>query len=439
MDSPDLLISARWIAPVEPAGQVLDHHALLVRDGRIADLLPADEAADRYPQAQRLERQSHLLLPGLVNAHVHMPMTLFRGLADDLPLQTWLEEYIWPAEQRWVGPEFVRDGCELAALEMIRGGTTCCQEMYFFPDVAAEAALAHGLRAMVGMILIEQATPWASTTEEYFEKGLAVHDRFKGNELIRTSFAPHAPYTVGDEALARVRLLANELDRPVHMHVHETAFEVQSAVDATGERPLERLDRLGLVSPLLAAVHMTELDDSDIRRVAEAGASVVHCPESNLKLASGFCPVARLQAAGINVALGTDGASSNNDLDMLSEMRSAALLGKAVAGDAAAVSAETALEMATLNGARAIGMADEIGSLRIGKRADMICVDLDRPATQPVHHPVSQLVYAASREQVSDVWINGEQLLRDGAFTRARATEVTERAQAWQRRLETGS
>ena len=224
MDSPDLLITARWIVPVEPAGQVLDQHALLIRDGRIADLLPRADADQRYPDVPRLDRPSHLLVPGLVNAHVHMPMTLFRGLADDLPLQTWLEEHIWPAEKRWVGPEFVRDGCELAALEMIRGGTTCCQEMYFFPDVAAEAALAQGLRAMVGMILIEQATPWASTVEEYFEKGLAVHDRFKGNELIRTSFAPHAPYTVGDEALARVRLLADELERPVHMHVHETAF-----------------------------------------------------------------------------------------------------------------------------------------------------------------------------------------------------------------------
>lgn len=436
MDSPDLLITARWIVPVEPAGQVLDRHALLVRDGLIADLLPLDEASARYPGVTRLDRPSHLMMPGLVNAHVHMPMTLFRGLADDLPLQTWLEEHIWPAEQRWVGPEFVRDGCELAALEMIRGGTTCCQEMYFFPDVAAEAALAQGLRAMVGMIVIEQATPWASTIEEYFEKGLAVHDRFKGNELIRTSFAPHAPYTVGDEALARVRLLADELERPIHMHVHETAFEVRSAVEAGGERPLARLDRLGLVSPLLAAVHMTELNDSEIRLLADAGSSVVHCPESNLKLASGFCPVALLLSAGINVALGTDGASSNNDLDMLSEMRTAALLGKAVAGDAAAVSADTALLMATLNGARAIGMADEIGSLEIGKRADLVCIDLDHPATQPVHNPVSQLVYAASREQVSDVWIGGEQLLADGEFTRAVAAEVTGRAQGWQRRLE---
>jgi 5-methylthioadenosine/S-adenosylhomocysteine deaminase len=436
MDSPELLITARWIVPVEPAGQVLDQHALLIREGRIADLLPVAEAADRYPGTRRLDRPSHLLVPGLVNAHVHMPMTLFRGLADDLPLQTWLEEHIWPAEQRWVGAEFVRDGSELAALEMIRGGTTCCQEMYFFPDVAAEAALVHGLRVMVGMIVIEQATPWASTVEEYFEKGLAVHDRFKGNELIRTSFAPHAPYTVGDEALARVRLLADELECPVHMHVHETAFEVASAVETGGERPLARLDRLGLVSPLLAAVHMTQLDDNEIRRVADAGASVVHCPESNLKLASGFCPVARLQEAGINVALGTDGASSNNDLDMFSEMRSAALLGKAVAGDAAAVSAETALSMATLNGARAIGMGDEIGSLEVGKRADLLCIDLDHPATQPVHHPISQLVYAASREQVSDVWIGGEHLLNEGEFTRARAADVTERARGWQRRLE---
>lgn len=435
MESPELVISARWIVPVEPAGQVLENHALVVRGGRIVELLPATEAASRYPSARHLSRPTHLLIPGLVNAHVHMPMSLFRGLADDLPLQTWLEQHIWPAEQRWVGPEFVRDGCELAVIEMLRGGTTSCQEMYFFPDIAAEVALSHGLRVTVGMILIEQASAWASSIEEYFDKGLAVHDRYRGNELVSTSFAPHAPYTVGDEAMGRLKVLANELERPVHIHVHETAHEVRSAMEASGERPLARLERLGLVSPLLAAVHMTQLNDEDIQRVADGGASVIHCPESNLKLASGFCPVARLQAAGINVALGTDGASSNNDLDMLSEMRSAALLGKAVANDAAAVSAEQALAMATLNGARALGMADEIGSLLPGKRADLTCINFDHPATQPVHHPVSQLVYAASRDQVSDVWVGGEQLVADGQLTRAPVEEIVARAQAWQQRL----
>ena len=437
MKPADLVISARWVIPVEPAGQVLDHHSLVLREGRIMALLPTAEARDRYPDVSHIDRPHHVLSPGLVNAHVHMPMTLFRGLADDLPLQVWLEQHIWPAEQRWVGPEFVRDGCELAALEMIRGGTTCCNEMYFFPDVAAEVALAHGLRATVGMILIEQPTPWARTVEEYFEKGLAVHDRFRGNQLISTSFAPHAPYTVGDEALARLRVLADELERPVHMHIHETAHEVDSAVAATGERPLARLDRLGLVSPLLAAVHMTALSDDEIALIADRGASVVHCPESNLKLASGFCPVEKLLRAGVNVALGTDGASSNNDLDMFSEMRSAALLGKAVAGDAAAVTAQDALEMATLRGARALGLADEVGSLTVGKLADLVCVDFAAPATQPVHHPISQLVYAAGRDQVTDVWVGGKRLLADGQFTSIDAPEVLSRAEAWRRRLET--
>ncbi len=435
MESTDLVIFARWIVPVEPAGQVLEDHALVMRAGRITALLPAADARQQFPDLPGIQRPNHLLIPGLINTHTHLPMTLFRGLADDLPLQTWLQEHIWPAEQRWVSPEFVRDGCELAALEMIRGGTTCANEMYFFPDVAAEAAIDHGLRAVVGMILIDQPTLWAQNIDDYFAKGLAVHDRFKGNDLVTTSFAPHAPYSVGDDALAHLRVLADELERPIHMHVHETAGEVEQAVAATGERPLARLDRLGLISPLMAAVHMTTLEDAEIDLLAERGASVVHCPESNLKLASGYCPVAKLMSAGINVALGTDGASSNNDLDMISEMRSTALLAKAVADDAAAVSAADALGMATLNGARALGMADEIGSLLPGKRADLTCIDLSHPATQPVHNPLSQLVYAASRDQVSDVWINGEVLLCDGEFTRAQPADIYARGHAWAKRL----
>ncbi len=435
MNSTELVIFARWIVPVEPAGQILKDHALVLRAGRIAALLPAAQARQQFPDLPAVERPNHLLIPGLINAHTHLPMTLFRGLADDLPLQTWLQEHIWPAEQRWVSAEFVRDGCELAALEMIRGGTTCANEMYFFPDVAAEVAIHHGLRAVVGMILLDQPTAWAQSIDDYFANGLAVHDRFKGHELVSTSFAPHAPYSVGDDALAHLRVLADELERPIHMHVHETAGEVEQAVAATRERPLARLNRLGLVSPLLAAVHMTALNDAEFEMLAERGASVVHCPESNLKLASGFCPVAKLMAAGVNVALGTDGASSNNDLDMLGEMRSAALLAKAVANDASAVSAADALRMATLNGAQALGLAEEIGSLLPGKRADLTCIDLSHPATQPVHNPLSQLVYAANRDQVSDVWVNGEALLRDGEFTRAQPADIYARGNAWAKRL----
>jgi 5-methylthioadenosine/S-adenosylhomocysteine deaminase len=431
----DALVHARWLVPVEPAGTVLEHFAVAVRQGRIVDLLPSQAARVRYaPQAER-DLPTHVLIPGLVNAHTHAAMALFRGLADDLPLMQWLSEHIWPAEARWVSEEFVQDGARLALAEMLRGGTTCFNDMYFFPEDTARAASAVGLRAVVGLILIDVPTVWARNADEYLAKGLEVHDRFRDDPLVRTAFAPHAPYTVSDQALARVATLAEELDLPVHMHVHETAEEVRQAVQGQGQRPLARLERLGLLSPRLVAVHMTQLEPGEIERVAACGTSVVHCPESNLKLASGFCPVARLLEAGVNVALGTDGAASNNDLDMLGEMRTAALLGKAVAGTAGAVAAETALAMATLHGARALGLEAEIGSLVPGKAADLVAVDLSALETQPVYHPVSQLVYAAARHQVSDVWVGGHHLLRDRVPTTFDEAAVRARTEAWRARI----
>ncbi|MDQ1303242.1 MAG: 5-methylthioadenosine/S-adenosylhomocysteine deaminase [Pseudomonadota bacterium] len=431
----DLIISARWTIPVEPEGQVLDDHALVVRDGRIVDLLPAAEATQRYAPRELIRRPQHVLLPGLVNAHTHSPMTLFRGMADDLPLDTWLNEHIWPAEARWVDGGFVRDGAELAMLEMLQGGTTCFNDMYFFPDVIARAVDASGLRACVGMIVLEQATVWARDAGEYLRKGLAARDQFRGHPRVSMIFAPHAPYTVADDSFREIRLLANELDTQIHMHVHETASEISASQKRHARRPLQRLDELGLLTPLLAAVHMTQLTAGEIPLLASRGVSVVHCPESNLKLASGFCPIADLAAAGINIALGTDGASSNNDLDMFGEMRSCALLAKGVAQRADAAPAATVLGMATLNGAKALGLGDRIGSLVTGKEADVICVDLSAAATQPVYDPVSQLVYATSRDQVSDVWVAGRQLLADHQPLVADAPAILARAESWRARL----
>ncbi|MCC5795248.1 MAG: TRZ/ATZ family hydrolase [Chromatiales bacterium] len=435
MEPVDLAISPGWIVPVEPAGTVLSGHTLLVRDGTIVDLLPIVDALRRFAPAEHVERPGHLLLPGLVNAHTHAAMTLFRGLADDLPLNDWLERHIWPAEGRWVSPDFVRHGTELAALEMIRSGTTCFSDMYYFPDVVGEVAAELGLRACVGMIVIEQPTPWAATIEEYFSKGLAVHDRFREHASVTTGFAPHAPYTVSDASLRQIRVLADELDCTVQIHLHETAFEIAQSMEQHQARPIERLDRLGLLGPQLLAIHMTQVTDGDLGKLAESGATVIHCPESNMKLASGLCPVGRLLAAGVNVALGTDGAASNNDLDMLGEMRSAALLGKLVADDPTAVTAEDALRMATLNGARALGLGDRIGSLVPGKRADLVCVNLDALPTQPVYHPLSQLVYSATRDQVSDVWVDGRRLLDRGEPTCTQARDVVGRAATWAERI----
>ncbi|MDD3519217.1 MAG: TRZ/ATZ family hydrolase [Chromatiales bacterium] len=435
METVDTLLNARWVIPVQPDNLILEHHSVAIRRGRIVALLPQAEAATRFNADVSVDLPEHVVIPGLVNAHTHAAMTLLRGLADDLPLMRWLNDHVWPMERRWVGEDFVHDGSLLAIAEMLRGGTTCFNDMYFFPEITARTAAAAGIRATIGLIVMDFPTAWASNPSEYITKGLALHDEHKGEALISTAFAPHAPYTVSDEPLRRLRVLADELDLPIHMHVHETAAEVQQAFEQNGMRPLQRLDRLGLLGPSLLAVHMTQLDAVEIARLAETGVNVLHCPESNLKLASGFCPVGELLAAGVNVALGTDGAASNNDLDMFGEMRTAALLAKAVAGDAAVVPAHTALRMATLNGARALGLADEIGSLEPGKAADIVAVDLGDLKTQPVYHPISHLVYAASRSQVSDVWVAGRHLLKQHQLLTLDITELGQKARAWGRKI----
>jgi len=432
MKTVDTLIHSRWIAPVEPDGALLEHHSLVVHDGRILDLLPTEQAHGHFTAVSVHELDRHLLIPGFVNAHTHAAMSLLRGLADDLPLHDWLNNHVWPAESRWVNEEFVHDGSQLAMAEMLRCGTTCFNDMYFFPDIAARAAAACGMRAAVGLIVLDFPTVWANDANEYIHKGLEVHDHYRDDPLISTLFAPHAPYTVSDEPLQRIRTLADELDIGIHMHVHETAGEIDNAMASNGRRPLARLHDLGLLTPGLLAVHMTQLAGEEISTFADAGAHVVHCPESNLKLASGFCPVRTLEAAGVNVALGTDGAASNNDLDMLGEMRSAALLGKAVANDASALPAHTALRMATLNGARALGLGEATGSLVPGKWADAAAVRLDTLETQPLYDPVSQLVYACGREQVSDVWVAGRQLLKDRRLTTLDELQILEHAHHWQ-------
>ena len=423
----DLLIVPRWIIPVAPHGLVLEQHAVAILQGRIVALLPLSSANTLQPRERR-DLPNHVLIPGLINAHGHAAMTLFRGLADDLPLMTWLTEHIWPAEGRWVNADFVRLGTELAMAEMLRGGTTCFSDMYFYPDVAAAAALDAGMRAQVCFPVIDNPIPGARDAAEAIAKGLKLRDDMRHSGLITTAFGPHAPYTVGDETLTRIRTLADELDMPIHMHVHETAGEVADAVKQTGERPLQRLQRLGLLGPRLQAVHMTDISDADLALLVEYGVQLVHCPESNLKLASGMMPVQRLLDSGLNVALGTDGAASNNDLDMFGEMRTAALLAKIVAGAPTALDAHSALHMATLAGARALGLDEEIGSLEVGKAADMTAVDLSGIAQQPLYNPASQLLYTCNASQVSDVWVAGRAKLRDGQLIGLNTPDILQRA-----------
>ncbi len=431
----DALIQPKWIVTVEPKVVAETDHSLALDKGRIVAVLSSDEARERFAPKVVLERSEHVLMPGLVNAHCHAGMTLLRGYADDLPLERWLNDRVWPAETRWVDRNFVADGTRLAIAEMLLGGTTCFSDMYYFPDVVAEEAIEAGIRAVVGMIALDFPTAWASGPDEYIEKGLAVHDRCRSAPLVTTAFAPHAPYSVSDDLLVRIRRLADELPVPVHTHIHETDTEISQSIAATGKRPLARLDALGLVTPALIGVHATHLNGEEIDLLAQVQANIVHCPRSNLKLASGACPVAALLDAGVNVALGTDGAASNNRLDLWSELEFAALFAKHVAADARAVRASTAIEMATINGARALNLAGETGSLLPGKAADLICVELAGPGLVPVLDPVSQLAYSASRDQVTDVWVAGRHLVSEGALTQMDVAAVSTAAHGWAERL----
>ena len=428
-------IMPRWLVPVHPEGRVLEDHAVIIVGGRIEAIVPAVDVDRQFGQAERVELPDHVLIPGLVNAHTHNAMTLMRGLADDLPLMTWLEKHIWPAEQRWVGPDFVRAGTELAIAEMLAGGTTCFNDNYFFPDVTAGVARRAGMRAVLGLPVIAVPTAWAQTEDEYFSRGLAVHQDLVGESLLTTAFAPHAPYTVSDEAFERMRDLAEEMDVPIHLHLLEAAGEIDGSLEAHGKTPLDRLDALGLLGPRLLAVHMTQLDADDIRRIARAGVHVLHCPASNLKLASGICPVAELDAAGINIAIGTDGAASNNTLDMFAEMRLAALLAKGASGNPEAVPAVRALSMATVNGARALGLDDRMGTIEVGKSADLAAVALNHSGTLPVHNVISHLVYSAGRNQVSNVWVEGRRVLRHRELETLDTGEVHRSAHQWAARL----
>jgi 5-methylthioadenosine/S-adenosylhomocysteine deaminase len=414
---------------------VLAQHAVAVRDGVIEAVLPVAEARARYPGVATETLAGHVVIPGLVNAHTHAAMSLMRGLADDLPLMRWLQEHIWPAEAKHVSPRFVRDGTLLACAEMLRGGITCFSDMYFFPDASLEAALACGMRSAHGIIVIEFPSAYASDPADYLRKGLAMRDRYGDEPLASFTLAPHAPYTVSDATFRQIATLAAELDLPVHIHLHETREEIERSLAEHRVRPLERLGRLGLLGPGLIAVHAVHLEHDEIQALARHGSSMVHCPSSNLKLASGFAPVHALSRAGVNLALGTDGAASNNRLDLLQEMRTAALLAKAVAGDAEALPAHAALRAATLGGAQALGLAGITGSIRPGKAADLVALDLSAPELQPCYDPVSQLVYAAGREHVSDVWVAGVRQVRQGQLQNNVLSALENPAELWQNAL----
>lgn len=432
----DTLIAPRWCVPVEPSGVVLTGHAVIVTDGRITELLPLEKALEFYQPSVLIERPQHALIPGLVNAHTHAAMTLLRGLAEDMPLEAWLRDGIWPAEKRWVSAEMVRDGTELAIAEMLAAGITCFSDQYFYPEIVAETAVDLNIRAMVGTPVVEFPTNWARTAEEYLRKGSdLVHDPYARHPLISTCYAPHSISALSNDSFTELRVMADQLDVPVQMHLHETQAEVDASLKQTGKRPCERLDELGLVNASLLAVHAVHLTDPEVARFAEAGVNIAHCPRSNLKLASGIAPISRYASAGVNVAIGTDGAASNNVLDVLAEIRLAALLAKASDNDATAITAAEALHLGTLGGAEALGLAQQIGSVTAGKWADLTCVDLGSLNSQPVFDVVSQLVHTANASQVSDVWVAGKHQLDNGQHAHINTDKLLERSNEWRDRI----
>jgi len=431
----DILIYAGWIIPVEPENVVYEQHALAIHDGKIIAILPNSEAVKRFSARIIHRLTTHVLIPGLINAHTHAAMSLLRGIADDMSLDKWLNDHIWPAERTHVSQEFVADGSQLAIAEMLRGGVTCFNDMYYFPDVVGEVAAEIGIRATLGLILIDFPTAWAQNAEEYLKKGRKVYETFQDHPLIQTALAPHAPYSVSDEPLKSAQAMAEEFDIPIHIHLHETAGEIEKSFEQFGKRPLNRLKNLGLLSSRLMGVHLTQLKPEDFRLLANHGVNVIHCPESNLKLASGVCPVPKLLKAGVNVALGTDGAASNDDLDMLGEMRTAALLAKGLNGDASAVPAAQALRMATLNGAKALGIDHITGSLVPGKSADIVAIDMLDIETQPIYNPLSQLVYAIGRDKVTDVWVAGKHLLKSRTLTTVDIHKLKAKTYLWRDKI----
>lgn len=435
MQQADILISPRWLIPIEPHGEIWTDKTLVVKNGSIHDILDKEKAKELYHAEEVIELKDHALLPGFINAHTHSPMSLLRGIADDLALMDWLNNHIWPAERQWMGSEFAYEGTQLAILEMLRSGVTCFNEHYFYSHDIARAVTDTKVRAVIGALVINFSSKYASNGDEYLQKFTDILSEWRDHPLIQVCLAPHAPYTVNNNIFTKVKNLATQYNCRIHLHLHETAHEIEQSLIEYKKRPLKRIYELGLVDSNLQCVHMTQINDEDLAILQETKAHIIHCPESNLKLASGFCPVDKLMKHGINIAIGTDGAASNNDLDLLHEVRTAAQLAKAVAQKSTALDAASALRMATLNGAKAIGLEHKIGSLEKNKSADMIAINLNALNTLPIFNPISQIVYAANSRQISDVWVAGKRLLKNGEFTTLDQEAILAKAKIWQDRI----
>ena len=431
----DLIIEVRWLCPIIPENTLFEHQSVVIQSGKIVDICATSIVGKKYQAGEVVQLTEHVLIPGLINLHTHAAMSLMRGLADDLPLMSWLEQHIWPAEHALVSERYVQDATLLACAEMLSGGITCFNDMYYFPQAAAMAATQADMRANLGLVVIEFPSAYASDADDYLQKGFIAHDSWRNNPLITSSIAPHAPYTVSNKTFESIMTYAEQLGLGIHMHLHETRDEIAQSEAQYGMRPLQRLTELGLLGPNFVAAHGVHLLNHEIEMLAEYGCHVAHCPTSNLKLASGIAPVAQLLNQGVNVGLGTDGAASNNRLDIFAEMRLSALLAKGISGDATAVPAHQALEMATINAAKAMSLDDKIGSIEIGKIADLTAVKLGDLNISPCYDPISHLVYVCGREHVTHTWVAGELRYSNGMYANIEPNELKEIISTWQPKL----
>ncbi|MDA1073650.1 MAG: TRZ/ATZ family hydrolase [Proteobacteria bacterium] len=427
----ETLLTCRWLLPVAPQNRVFENMAIAITGDQILAVGKADAIVKNWRADNTVELNHHAVLPGLINAHGHAAMTLLRGMAEDKPLQAWLKETIWPVERAHMSEEFVRDGTRLAIAEMLSHGTTTFADMYFFPEVAADLADQIGMRAQIAFPIMDFANAWSDDVSECFHKGLSLRDRYKNHARVVVGFGPHSAYTVKQADLQQILIYAEEIDAPIQIHLHENAEEVAEAQKRVGRSWITYLNDLGLLTRRLQAVHMTCTTPDELDLISATGVSVVHCPRSNLKLSSGACSITDMQDRSINVALGTDGAASNNSLDMFGEMRLAALLAKHQTGRADAGQVAMILHMATLGGATALGIDAHTGSIEAGKAADLVAVDLSGLAFAPVYDPMVQIIHGNSGNAVTDVWVAGRRLIADGRHQSLDLAETIARANQW--------
>ncbi len=437
MQNVDLLIESRWIATVDSSLGLLENHAVAVNFEKIIEILPISTARTKYSASTIVCLDTHVLMPGLINIHTHAAMSLMRGMADDQPLMAWLNDYIWPIERAIVSEKYVFDATLLACAEMLSGGVTCFNDMYFYPQATAAAASKVGMRANLGLVVLDFPTAYATDADDYLQKGFESHDTWRNNPLISSSFAPHAPYTVSNPTFEKIITYAEQLNVGIHTHLHETCDEIKQSEAQFGVRPIQRLMEIGLLGPNLLAAHCVHLLPNEIALLAEFGCHVAHCPTSNLKLGSGIASVTELLNQNVNVSLGTDGAASNNRLDMFAEMRLCALLAKGRSENATVVSASQVLEMVTINAAKALGLDDKIGSITVGKFADLTAVKLSDLNISPCYDPISHLVYTCGRENVSHTWVAGELRYSEGVYQTLLPIELKETIQIWQAKIQT--